>query len=515
MGTHVLRSGCLVVWMAVLGLSLFAPAAAADSANYDTAWTFVYHGGKTSSGKAIPDNFRDVKVLPTGEAVCVGQTVDSDGVDNALLVKLSPSGKVLAKKYFRDEEGDGATSLLVKKSGEFVVGGYRLSAPLLLRLDPSFNLKGSTWYYDSTLHKHRFSRSSTINSMVEAKDGRILAAAGDFFPDNNRNTLNNFAAFLQYDSLGAVKSTQEWLNTTGYELGGWALTPSEAGGYMLGGNRSVFLLDTLGQLQQKVDYSFSLPGVGSEVNNVTRVHQLRSGMVMVAGQSYEEDCWTKYQRLSYDAWWSPLGLSGNDDYRYTAGVSGADDVIYDFTQLADGKIVFVGIRQSFDQIGGVWAVVTDSMGKDILWQKQFRIPYGKEDGSALKPWTVAASPDSGFTVVGLYGLPDSSEGQNAFAAHFVPKPLPASILHPCKGNAHPFIGDRTWTFAFAAPSAGEARLDLFTTQGIRVARFEPRLSQAGQGEIRVESSPFKAGAYVWQLRVGSHTSQGFIVKSDL
>lgn len=514
MGTHVLKSGSFVGWMAVLGLSLFVQdGAAADSANYDTAWSFVYDGGKTSSGKVINDDFRDIKILPNGDAICVGDTRDTAFIQSTLLIKLSPSGKLVQKNLHRYKQGEGAGSILVARNGDYVLGGYRSTSPYLLRFDAELNLKSSNWYYDSVSNRLILSKPATINSLVETKEGRILAAAGDVFPDNNRNTLNNYAALLQYDSLGALKSAQEWLNTTGYELAGWALTPSEAGGYMLGGNKSVFLLDTLGQLRQKVDYSFSLPGVGSEVNNVLRVHRLRNGMVMVAGQSYEEDCWTKYQRLSYDAWWSPLGLSGNDDFRYTAGVSGADDVFYDFTQLADGKIVFVGIRQSFDQIGGVWAVVTDSMGKDILWQKQFRIPYRNEDGSALKPWAVAASPDSGFTVVGLYGLPDSTEGPNAFAAHFVPKPLPSSIL-PSSRKTRTFMADRAWAFAFEAAAPGVALWELYTLQGQKVARYERQLSQAGQGEIKIEASRFKAGAYVWKLRVGSQTSRGFIAKAD-
>jgi hypothetical protein len=234
----------------------------------------------------------------------------------------------------------------------------------------------------------------------------------------------------------------------------------------------------------------------------------------VAGQSYEEYCWTKYKRLSYDAWWSPLGLSGNDDFRYTAGISGANDIIYDFTQLVNGNIVFVGIRQSFDQVGGIWAMVTDSLGKNILWQKQFRIPYRKADGSALRPLSVASSPDSGFTVVGVYGLPDSSEGDNAFTAHFVPKPVPVSVLSRTSFHLHRSAIHQNWTFTFDAHTAGVAHLDLFTLQGKRVARFDRHLSQAGQGEIRVDASAFKPGAYLWQLRVGNETTRGFLPKAD-
>ncbi len=257
-------------------------AQAADTANYDTAWTFVYDGGKTTSGKVIPDKFREIKILPSGDAICVGETVDSNQADNVLLIKLSTTGQTLQKRLYTLTTGIGGSSLLLAKNGDFIVGGYKYFAPFLLRLDPAFNKKFSTWYYDSTLHKSHLARSAAINAMVELKDGRILAIAGDAFPDNDGYKLNNYAALLEYDSLGKVKPHTDWLNTTGYELAGWSLAQAQGGGYMFGGKQSVFKIDTNNVLRTQTIYSFTLPGVGSELNNVSRVHQLRDGSVMVA-----------------------------------------------------------------------------------------------------------------------------------------------------------------------------------------------------------------------------------------
>lgn len=145
-----------------------------------------------------------------------------------------------------------------------------------------------------------------------------------------------------------------------------------------------------------------LDGVGSMVNNVSRAKMLRNGSLMVAGQAYEGNCWKKYQRLEYDAWWSPISYAyGLNETWDTAGVQGASDKILDFTQLENGNIVFVGKKADYT-IGGIWAFVTDSTGKKILWERQFGIPYFHEDGRAPMPLSVCATSDNGFTVVGKY-----------------------------------------------------------------------------------------------------------------
>lgn len=496
----------------VLCVILSINAFAAYTANYDTAWTLVYDGGKTTAGENIDDNFYDIEILPNGEAICVGGTRDSNSIGKVLLMKLSPSGKVVRKSLFL---GTGE-SVMIARNGDYWVGGYRFSDPWLLRLDSMFNIKSSSWYYDSLQDKSILSRSAAINAMIETKDGGIVAVAGDNFPDNRGLALNNYAALLEYDSLGSVKTHKEWLNTTGYELAGWSLSPGESDGYMVGGKQAVFKLDDRGVLKQKSQYPFTVPGVGSQMNNISRVKQLRSGMVMVAGQSYEEDCWKRYQRLSFDAWWSPLDLAGNDAFRYTAGVSGVNDRIYDFTQLVNGNIVFVG---RWGPEGGVWAIVTDSTGANILWEKHVGLAYRSAGGTLLTrygvgAYSVAASPDSGFTVVGPYFLPDSTEGMNAFAAHFVPKSIPVSVLNPSKVNIRRIKRNHDWVLIFNAQQATDVELRLFTVEGQLAGRYSRYMTHAGQGEFRINSAQLKNGMYLLKLHAGRETSTGFFVVTD-
>jgi hypothetical protein len=513
MGSTILRADSFARGV-ILGLSLFiGGASATDSAKYDTAWTMVYDGGKTADGTIINDVFRDVKALANGNIICVGETRDSGFIPNLLLIEFDPIGGVRNKKLFSQTAGLGGSSLTLAKNGDYLIGGYRYTAPNLIRLDKDFKEKFSTWYYDSTMHKHILARSAMINGLIETKDGRILAIAGDAYPNNNGNTLNNYAALLEYDSLGKVKPHTDWLNTTGYELAGWSLAPAENGGFMLGGKQSVFKIDTTGVLRTKSDYSFTLPGVGSELNNVSRVRQLRDGRVMVAGQSYEEDCWTKYQRLYYDAWWSPLSPDGSDGFRYTAGVSGAEDYLYDFTQLADGRIAFIGGKGGSPAMG-IWVFVTDSTGKNIQWQNEYNLPglvNGRPRNNIL-PLSVAATPDSGFILVGFEG--SSNVNANACAFKFVPKPLPASILNRTGPAVRPLIGRKAWVFAFDEPDAGDAHLEIFSLQGRKILGFDRHLSQAGQASIHVDVSALKPGSYVWKLTVGNESRQGIIPKAE-
>jgi hypothetical protein len=141
--------------------------------------------------------------------------------------------------------------------------------------------------------------------------------------------------------------------------------------------------------------------------------------MIVAGQAYEGNCWTHYSRYYWDAWWSPISMSSGLNTTWdTAGTQGGNDVINDFTQLKNGNLVFVGRKSG--STGGVWAFVTDSIGKNLLWEKQFQITYKSEPPGAPLPLAVCATPDTGFTVVGEFSF-------NAFAAHFIP--VAASGIH--------------------------------------------------------------------------------------
>jgi hypothetical protein len=75
--------------------------------SYDTAWTFVYDGGKDSDGDAIPDNFYDVKALPDNKGyICVGGSRMPDSVCGGdmdiFFMRLDANGEILWKKYFRN-----------------------------------------------------------------------------------------------------------------------------------------------------------------------------------------------------------------------------------------------------------------------------------------------------------------------------------------------------------------------------------------------------------------------------
>ncbi len=163
---------------------------------------------------------------------------------------------------------------------------------------------------------------------------------------------------------------------------------------------------------------------------------------------------------------------------------------------------------------GIWVFVTDSTGKTIQWENEYNLP-GLDNGSRrnnILPLSIAATPDSGFILVGFEGASDLNN--NACAFKFVSKPLPASVLNRTAPHLHRSVGHKNWSFTFDAPGAIDASLDLFTLQGKRVTRFERYLSQAGHGEITVDASAFKPGAYVWQLRVGGETTQGFITPGE-
>lgn len=76
--------------------------------------------------------------------------------------------------------------------------------------------------------------------------------------------------------------------------------------------------------------------------------------------------------------------------------------MYGFTQLKDGKLAFMGLKASISD-SGLWVFVTDSTGKDLLWEKQYNLPGTDLGGNKLNnilPYSICATPDGGFTVVG-------------------------------------------------------------------------------------------------------------------
>lgn len=119
--------------------------------NYDTAWTFVYDGGKLKNGSAIPDNFYDIRTLLNGDYICVGLSCDtSSALGNIIVIKLSEIGKILWKKLYKNPKyNQYANSLIIGRNGDLIIGGRRLSAPLIMRTDSIGFIKWESWYYDS------------------------------------------------------------------------------------------------------------------------------------------------------------------------------------------------------------------------------------------------------------------------------------------------------------------------------------------------------------------------------
>jgi hypothetical protein len=275
---------------------------------------------------------------------------------------------------------------------------------------------------------------------------------------------------------------------------------------LLAGNQAVFYLDSVGRPQWQTKYSFQLAGVGSEDNNINRVKVLRDNTPIVMGQAYEADCWTRYGKLYYDAWWSPIDYAGglNTNW-YTAGFSGGDDHLYDFTQLNNGNLVFVGNSSDY-ATGGVWVFVKDALGMQTLWQKQFRIPYKTADGRAPRPLSVCATTDSGFTVVGDYACNDSNGGVNALAAHFVPKPITAVVLRSYSAlksvngfNVH--IAGTKLVVSGNVQNQARSEVSLFDVTGKRVAM--QALGAKGSSPLSIDISKLARGMYFVRVKTGA------------
>jgi hypothetical protein len=298
-----------VVKVVAVVSGLLATGAASTSAaiNYDTAWTFVYDGGINTSNNPIPDYFSDVKPLPEGGSICVGSTADSANFKGIFLVKLDGFGKIVWKKKYN--KSGGGHSVIVAANGDFIIGGSRVVSPLIMRTDSLGNIKWSTWYYDSVKSQNLLLQSATINCLRETKRGTIICAAGDEYPDNGGQALSNYAAFLEFTAAGKLNDWGESSNQAGFKVGGFYIEETTLGTYLLSGNQNVFYMDSSGNVVWQKKYTFSLNGVGTETNNISRVKMLRDGSLMVAGQAYEGNCWTTYQHFYYDAWHSPISYS--------------------------------------------------------------------------------------------------------------------------------------------------------------------------------------------------------------
>jgi hypothetical protein len=488
--------------------------------NYDTAWTFVYDGGKDSaSGFVSPDKFFDVKALSNGDHFCVGES-------NArtLLLRFNSFGKMTLNKLYTTNNKDFALynsqsghSIFLRKKGDLIIGGERFLDPWIMCLDTAGNIKWTQWYYDSTkgvTGSFLFGKG-IVNCIRELPDGKILAVAGDEYPDNGGNNLNNYAALLTLDSTGKVISRWQWDTPSGNTIGGFYVDVAREGGYLIAGNQSLFCISPTGGSLGKKNYTFSLDGVGTVTNTVMRAKVTRSGAIIVAGQAYEGNCWENYKKLIYDAWWSPISYPDGSPMAWdTAGYRGRDDHLYDFTQLINGNLVFTGAKGTpSPNDSGVWVFVTDSTGKKILWEKQYNLPGVDAGGYKLnnmQPVSVCATPDTGFTVVGnvnTYG-----NNYNAFAAHF--KPAPPVTISSQKSPAlqkstqvRVSVSGSRVVFTLPQQRAGEKiSVEVFDGVGRSVTAVN------GSGSAVWDAKSCGVGVYFWKsVGYGVKDSGNFIV----
>jgi Secretion system C-terminal sorting domain len=490
----------LAIQAAIFCSMLFASASLAATINYDTAWTYVYDGGRLTTGlkTAIADNFLDIKALPDGSCYCVGTTSDTANWNYILLDKFDGSGKLVLEKHLV-KAGIGR-SIVLGKNNDLIIGGGRGNIPFLLRSDTLGNIKWTTWVYDSVNNQRIIlSRGATINCVRESKRGTIICAAGDYFTDQNYlfgSSTYDYAAALLFDSTGKLISYGEAGGQAGYASGGFDIEETSTSNFVLSGNQSILYMDSAvtHQIWEK-KYTFMLNGVGSEVNNITRCKMLRDGSLMVAGQAYEGNCWTKFQHLYYDAWWSPISYAyGTNTTWDTAGFQGGSDQIYDFTQLNNGNLIFVGNRAYGP--GGIWTFVTDSTGKNLLWEKQTPIPYKSNTGTTASAYSVCATADGGFTVAGELILPDSLGGHNAMAAHFVPASAGAITARQVK-TSFSQVSVRVIANHVLVTNENQkapATVSLYDVVGKRIA------IQKGEKEISLDISNVARGTYIVQVK---------------
>ena len=506
--------------LVVLILSNFLNAGAA--VNYDTAWTFIYDGGVYSNGKSFIDNFYDIKIINDGRAVCVGRSGDSSGSTQSLLIKLDKSGQIVQKTLFNTTNpanqynSQHAHSLFICRNNDLIIGGTRYLKPYIMRIDTLGNIKNTYWLFDSLNNKSLIG-GSTINSVRETKRGTIICAAGEQFPNNGGSNLNNYAAYLEFDSTLNLIRYREWDNRPGYEIGGFNIEETKGGEYLLSGNKAVFYLDTSGAPKWQKSYTYQLEGTGSQVANIFRAKVLRDNTPVIIGQVYESDCWVNYQRYYHDAWWTPIRYNDGSIVSWdTAGMEAGNDIIYDFAQLVNGNLVFLGTKATVSR-EGIWVFVTDSTGEKFLWEKTVHLPGVDAGGFALTtllPLSVCATPDSGFTLVGdnnTYG-----NNHNAFAMHFAPM-VPVTNA-PVINHSQPrpvmntIITNSRVLFTCTGGSVNSV-LAIYNIAGKRIASLRSSTSAIGSSSYVLNRSRISNGVYSYHLSSNSGLITGrFVLK---
>jgi hypothetical protein len=260
------------------------------------------------------------------------------------------------------------------------------------------------------------------------------------------------------------------------------------------------------------DYSFYLTGVGTEVNEVARAKMLRDSSLFVIGRAYEKDCWTSYSKLIYDAWWSPISYSSGANASWNlGGEKGKDDYLYDFTQLKNGNLVFAGLKGMQDMF---WLFVTDSTGGKSLWEKSYNLPNLIDPGDNIFATAICATSDGGFTVVGRSNPGTVLGGNNALAAHFVPKPVSvesrAIASSPQAPVALRSAGGQHIRFSFTLQHSSSVTLTVYQTNGSIAGVVPAGNLGSGKNAFNWDFSRLCAGLYSYCLDLGERKVRGTV-----
>ena len=149
--------------------------------------------------------------------------------------------------------------------------------------------------------------------------------------------------------------------------------------------------------------------------------------------------------------------------------------------------------------------MTDSAGKKILWEKdRIRRSYQTDTsaGYASMVFSICATDDGGFTIVGDMVLPDNSGGYNAIIAHFIPKPVSAVVPRNISAlksihDIYVHVSGKRLIVSGGASMENIGEVSLFDITGRRIA------TQTGNKEIVFDISKLSHGTYFVQVTTGS------------
>jgi hypothetical protein len=179
---------------------------------------------------------------------------------------------------------------------------------------------------------------------------------------------------------------------------------------------------------------------------------------------------------------------------------GGDDAVYDFTQLKNGNLLFVGLKPYLEGPHKIWVFVTDSLGKKMFFNKEYVIT-----SSTPEPMAVCATPDDGFSVVGAVA------GGDAFIAHFVPKPVSSVTSIPInlekyKKDFTVHLSETRFTLKSNVLLEGKFEISLFDISGKRI------MTQSTNKTAAFDLSALSQGTYFVKIWAGARVETVKIFK---